>query len=71
MRVGKDLTVVFVLWCSGWKPRRTVMFCSWAAEEFGLIGSTEWVEVTVAAYNVVFTRLLAGRIVLELWGGWD
>ncbi|KAK7098631.1 N-acetylated-alpha-linked acidic dipeptidase 2-like [Littorina saxatilis] len=28
----------------GWQPRRTVMFCSWAAEEFGLIGSTEWVE---------------------------
>lgn len=28
----------------GWRPRRTVMFCSWAAKEFGLIGSTEWVE---------------------------
>ncbi|XP_025085016.1 N-acetylated-alpha-linked acidic dipeptidase 2-like isoform X2 [Pomacea canaliculata] len=28
----------------GWQPRRTLMFCSWAAEEFGLIGSTEWVE---------------------------
>lgn len=28
----------------GWRPRRTLVFCSWAAEEFGLIGSTEWVE---------------------------
>lgn len=28
----------------GWTPRRTVMFCSWDAEEFGMIGSTEWVE---------------------------
>lgn len=26
------------------RPRRTVLLCSWAAAEFGLIGSTEWVE---------------------------
>lgn len=30
---------------TGWRPRRTLVFCSWAAEEFGLVGSTEWVEV--------------------------
>jgi len=29
---------------SGWRPKRTVVFCSWDAEEEGLIGSTEWVE---------------------------
>lgn len=29
---------------SGWKPKRTIYFCSWDAEEEGLIGSTEWVE---------------------------
>jgi N-acetylated-alpha-linked acidic dipeptidase len=29
---------------SGWRPRRTVIFASWDAEEQGLIGSTEWVE---------------------------
>ncbi|RXG67844.1 N-acetylated-alpha-linked acidic dipeptidase-like protein [Armadillidium vulgare] len=29
----------------GWRPRRTIIFCSWGAEEFGLIGSTEWVEI--------------------------
>lgn len=28
----------------GWKPARTIVFGSWDAEEFGLIGSTEWVE---------------------------
>jgi len=28
----------------GWHPRRTIVFCSWDAEEEGLIGSTEWVE---------------------------
>ncbi|XP_040819991.1 putative N-acetylated-alpha-linked acidic dipeptidase isoform X1 [Ochotona curzoniae] len=28
----------------GWRPRRTVLFASWDAEEFGLLGSTEWAE---------------------------
>ncbi len=28
----------------GWKPRRTIIFGSWDAEEYGLIGSTEWAE---------------------------
>ena len=28
----------------GWRPRRTMVFGSWDAEEEGLIGSTEWVE---------------------------
>jgi N-acetylated-alpha-linked acidic dipeptidase len=29
---------------SGWKPKRTLIFCSWDGEEEGLMGSTEWVE---------------------------
>ncbi|KAG8716114.1 hypothetical protein FRC11_009163 [Ceratobasidium sp. 423] len=28
----------------GWKPLRTIIFASWDAEEYGLIGSTEWGE---------------------------
>ena len=28
----------------GWKPKRSIVICSWDAEEEGLIGSTEWVE---------------------------
>ena len=28
----------------GWKPRRTIVWCSWDAEEYGLLGSTEWAE---------------------------
>ncbi len=28
----------------GWRPKRTMVFCSWDAEEQGLMGSTEWVE---------------------------
>ncbi len=29
---------------TGWKPKRTIVFGSWDAEEQGLIGSTEWGE---------------------------
>jgi N-acetylated-alpha-linked acidic dipeptidase len=29
---------------SGWKPRRTILLASWDAEEYGLVGSTEWAE---------------------------
>ncbi|KAI8343706.1 hypothetical protein BC941DRAFT_509113 [Chlamydoabsidia padenii] len=56
-----ELVRIFgVLMESGWRPRRTIMFASWDAEEFGSIGSTEWVEnhkewlddVAVAYLNV-------------------
>jgi N-acetylated-alpha-linked acidic dipeptidase len=29
---------------TGWRPKRTIVYCSWDGEEPGLIGSTEWVE---------------------------
>ena len=33
---------------AGWKPRRTIILCSWDAEEYGLVGSTEWAEEMAA-----------------------
>ncbi|XP_033103991.1 putative N-acetylated-alpha-linked acidic dipeptidase [Anneissia japonica] len=39
-----------------WSPRRTILFCSWAAEEPGLAGSTEFLED--------FQRVLAERTVV-------
>jgi len=56
---------------TGWQPRRTLMFALWDAEEFGLVGSTEWVEQhrdelqrkTVAYFNTDMNtggRLSAG-----------
>jgi N-acetylated-alpha-linked acidic dipeptidase len=30
---------------TGWKPRRTIIFAAWDAEEQGLLGSTEWAEL--------------------------
>jgi N-acetylated-alpha-linked acidic dipeptidase len=35
---------IWALLKQGWRPKRTIVFCSWDAEEEGLIGSTEWVE---------------------------
>jgi N-acetylated-alpha-linked acidic dipeptidase len=29
---------------SGWKPKRTIIYCSWDGEEPMLLGSTEWAE---------------------------
>ncbi|KAK2756239.1 hypothetical protein FQN54_005647 [Arachnomyces sp. PD_36] len=29
---------------SGWQPKRTIVLASWDGEEYGLLGSTEWVE---------------------------
>ncbi|PKA57226.1 putative glutamate carboxypeptidase 2 [Apostasia shenzhenica] len=28
----------------GWRPRRTILLCNWDAEDYHLLGSTEWVE---------------------------
>ena len=33
-----------VLRKQGWQPQRTIMFALWDGEEYGLLGSTEWVE---------------------------
>ncbi|KAM5164027.1 aminopeptidase NAALADL1-like [Mantella aurantiaca] len=39
-----------------WRPRRTIIFGSWGAEEFGLIGSTEFAE---DYYNKLRDRTVA------------
>ncbi|KAK7314391.1 hypothetical protein VNO77_32913 [Canavalia gladiata] len=44
----------------GWRPRRTIILCNWDAEEYGLTGSTEWVEEN--------REILASRAVAYLNG---
>lgn len=39
---------------TGWRPRRTIIFASWDAEEFGLLGSTEWAEVNKTKKVLIF-----------------
>jgi N-acetylated-alpha-linked acidic dipeptidase len=29
---------------TGWRPKRTLVYCAWGGEEQGLLGSTEWCE---------------------------
>jgi N-acetylated-alpha-linked acidic dipeptidase len=43
---------------SGWKPRRTIVYASWDAEEFGLVGSTEWAEEHEKQVDKQFALLL-------------
>lgn len=53
LRTSSTLNITIILWSvgilsfcySGTRPDRTIVFCAWGAEEHGLIGSTEWVEV--------------------------
>ena len=40
----EEARVVGELAKKGFKPKRTLIYCAWDAEEPGLIGSTEWVE---------------------------
>ena len=37
-----------------WRPGRTITLCSWDAEEYGLIGSTEWVEVSFSIAEMLY-----------------
>ena len=38
-------TLAYMKQSRNWRPRRSLLFLSWDAEEFALIGSVEWVEV--------------------------
>ena len=46
----------------GWRPRRTIIFGSWDAEEQGLIGSTEWAEQneTMLAHAALYLNMDTG-----------
>jgi len=40
----EEARAVGELYKEGHRPKRTIVYCAWDAEEPGLIGSTEWVE---------------------------
>ncbi|XP_028396940.1 glutamate carboxypeptidase 2-like [Dendronephthya gigantea] len=58
----------------GWRPRRTIKFCSWGAEEAGLMGSTEWVEENERALStkaITYINIdiaVSGNLTLKLKG---
>jgi N-acetylated-alpha-linked acidic dipeptidase len=43
-----EMKAIGALLKDGWRPKRTLVYASWDAEEPGLIGSTEWVETHAA-----------------------
>lgn len=43
--VMEEARIIGELAKQGKRPRRTIVYCGWDAEEPGLIGSTEWVEL--------------------------
>ena len=56
----------------GWRPKRTIIYCAWDAEEPMLLGSTEWVEEhdkELAQHAVAYINSDAtGRGYLEVEG---
>lgn len=42
--IAPTMEAARLLAAAGAKPKRTIMFCLWAGEEFGLLGSKYWVE---------------------------
>ena len=46
--VGPTMEAARMLSLAGAKPKRTILFCVWAAEEFGLWGSKKFVESGIA-----------------------
>jgi N-acetylated-alpha-linked acidic dipeptidase len=54
-----EMKALGALAATGWKPRRTIVYASWDAEEPGLLGSTEWVEThgaELAAHAVAYVN---------------
>ncbi|EGT30454.1 hypothetical protein CAEBREN_07212 [Caenorhabditis brenneri] len=50
---------------TGWKPARSILFAHWDAEEYGLIGSTEFAE----EYRTQLMRRAVAVINMDLIGG--
>lgn len=42
--MDEEAKALGILLKTGWKPKRTLVYCAWDGEEPGLIGSTEWAE---------------------------
>ena len=58
---------LFGLEKKGWKPKRNIVFAFWDAEEFGMIGSTRWVQNTLLKVrsgigNVLYVDSVRGPI---------
>lgn len=51
--VAPNLEAARLIMAAGGKPRRSIAFCLWAGEEFGLLGSKHWVESNISNLNKI------------------
>lgn len=56
--------ITSVMKSTNWRPRRTIVFCNWGAEEHGLVGSFEFTEV-FQCYNIFDRQLEIGMFCLH------
>lgn len=74
MEEGQDISVS--LFADGYKPRRSIIFASWSAGDFGAVGATEWLEV-LFLYKLwcddcaVVISCSCGLKILELYCCWS
>ncbi|CAF4802623.1 unnamed protein product [Rotaria sp. Silwood1] len=50
---------------NGFRPRRSLMFCSWGAEEYGLVGSVEYVQEYVKVLGARMVSYLNVDVAVE------
>ena len=48
---------IILTFLKGWRPLRTIKFFSWDGEEQALIGSNEYVEVSINKFVVICMSL--------------
>ena len=58
----EEARAIGVLAQAGWRPRRTLMYLAWDAEEQGLLGSTEWAETHADALRASAVAYLGSGI---------
>jgi hypothetical protein len=51
-----------ILLASGWKPRRTIVLCSWDAEEFGMVGTICISFLTSYAFKCVYSNMVVVKL---------
>lgn len=52
---------------TGWRPARTLVFAAWDAEEWGALGSTEWIETHAATLRANAVAYINGDNVQAGW----
>ncbi|CAF0873140.1 unnamed protein product [Didymodactylos carnosus] len=51
MAISFELVRIFGIWLkAGWRPKRSIVFCAFGAEEYSTIGSMEWVQVAKSSF---------------------